>query len=331
MLPQNPGIWYNNVLNRKENAVKKLSRRQFMKLLGTGLAGAMARQIFPVPVAAAEIAGRRACRHVKGTHDLAVAGGEDPALITRRAVDALGGMGRFVRKGDTVVVKPNIGWDRAPEYAGNTNPAVVASLVEMCFEAGARRVNVFDIPCNSPQRCYENSGIRKAAEEKGARVYFCDKWNFVKAHFDHPADMEDWPVFRDAVECDVFINVPILKHHALSGLTLSMKNLMGVCGGTRGLMHVGLDKKLCEMAEFISPDLTVIDAYRVLLRHGPTGGSLEDVALRKTVLCGTDPCLCDSYAAVMMGKQPFDISYIKEAVGRGLGSSDIAAADIVTL
>ncbi|MGE5308924.1 MAG: DUF362 domain-containing protein [Deltaproteobacteria bacterium] len=309
----------------------EFSRRQFMKLLGSGFAAAALQQMFPFLAGAEEPAKGRPARRVSGKHDLTVAVGDDPAAITRSAVEAMGGMGRFVRKGDTVVIKPNIGWDRAPEYAGNTNPFVVASLAQMCFEAGARRVNVFDISCNSPQRCYENSGIKKAAEEKGARVYFCDKWNFVKAHFGHPSEMEDWPVFRDAVECDVFINVPILKHHGLTGLTLSMKNLMGVCGGVRGLMHINIDKKLVDMTEFISPDLTVIDAYRVLLRHGPTGGSLDDVELKKTVVCGTDPVLCDSYAAVMMGRQPLDISYIREAHGRGIGSIDIGKADIVKL
>ena len=309
----------------------KLSRRQFVKIFGTGAAALLLQHMFPFLAFGEESVRGRSSRRAKGDHDLAIASGDDPAAITRRAVEGLGGMGRFVRKGDTVVIKPNIGWDRAPEYAGNTNPFVVASLVEMCIEAGSRRVNVFDISCNSPQRCYENSGIRQAAEGKGAKVYFCDKWNFVKAHFDRPAEMQDWPVFRDAVECDVFINVPVLKHHGLTGLTLSMKNLMGVCGGVRGLMHINIDKKLCDMTEFIAPDLTVIDAYRVLLRHGPTGGSLDDVELKKTVICGTDPCLCDAYAAAMMGKKPLDISYIKEASARRLGSIDIGAADVVKL
>jgi len=310
---------------------KKFSRRQVLKLSAAGFAAFLFQQMFPFAARAEEQSYGRTSRRIKGLHDLVVCRGDDPAAITRDAVAGIGGMSRFVRPGDTVVIKPNIGWDRAPEYAANTNPAVVAALVEMCVTAGARRVNVFDISCNSPQRCYENSGIQQAALGKGAHVYFCDKWNFVKAGFKHDSEMRDWPVFRDAVECDVFINVPVLKHHGLTGLTLSMKNLMGVCGGARGLMHFNIDKKLADMTEFIAPDLTVIDAYRVLIRNGPTGGSLEDVALRKTVVCGTDPCLCDAYAARFAGQEPLSVSYIKEAAGRGIGSADLAGADIVEI
>ena len=268
-------------------------------------------------------------KNIKGFHDLVVVKGADPALITRKAVEGLGGMEKFVKKGATVVIKPNIAWDRAPEYAANTNPEVVAALVQMCYEAGAKRVNVFDIPCNSPERCYENSGIKKAALEKGAKVYFCDSWNFVKAAFTYKSPMEGWPIFRDAIECDTFINCPVLKHHGLTELTLSMKNLMGVCGGSRGLIHIDIARKLVDITDFISPDLTVIDAYRILTRHGPSGGDLKDVNLARTIIAGTDPTLADAYAAKFAGKEPMTISYIKEAVQRKFGSADISAADIL--
>jgi len=134
-------------------------------------------------------------------------------------------MSKFVSVGSVVVVKPNIGWDRSPQTGANTNPAVVAALVEMCYDAGAKRVNVFDNTCNAAQRCYETSGIKKAAEEKGARVYYTDEWNFIKAQFPYDSPMQGWPVFRDAIVCDTFINVPVLKHHGLTGLTLGMKTL----------------------------------------------------------------------------------------------------------
>lgn len=269
--------------------------------------------------------------NIKGLHDLVVAKGNDPAFITRKAIEAMGGMEKFVKKGSTVVIKPNIAWDRSPEQAANTNPLVVSELVAMCYEAGAKRVNVFDIPCNSPERCYENSGIRKAALEKGAKVYFCDSWNFVKAAFNYKSPMEGWPVFRDAIECDTFINVPVLKHHGLTELTLSMKNMMGVCGGSRGLIHLDIAKKLVDITDFISPDLTVIDAYRILTRHGPSGGDLNDVLLAQTVIAGTDPALTDAYAAKFAGKDPMTICYIREAAQRKFGSTDIASADILEI
>jgi len=269
--------------------------------------------------------------NVKGTCDLVATKGDDPFAATLKTIEGLGGMQRFVARGGTVVIKPNIGWDRAPEYAANTNPEVVAALVSLCFEAGAKRVNVFDIPCNSPQRTYENSGIKKAAERMGARVYFVDDWNTLKAQFDFDSPMSGWPIFKDAIECDTFINVPILKHHGLTGLTLSMKNLMGVCGGNRGQIHSDIGRKLVDLTYFINPDLTVIDAYRVLLNNGPTGGSLNDVKLIKTVIAGTDPTLVDTYACSLVGTDPRSIPYLAEAMDRKFGKSDISKASILEL
>ena len=203
--------------------------------------------------------------------------------------------------------------------------------MDMCFKAGAKRVNVFDRTCNDAKRCYENSGIEKIAREKGANVYFADDWNVVKAKFDYKSPMEDWPVYRDALECDTFINAPVLKHHGLTGLTLSMKNLMGVCSGNRGLIHFDIGKKLAHLTDFIKPDLSVIDAYRVLTRNGPTGGNLEDVLDMKTVIVSADPVLCDSYAAKLMDKDPLSVNYIDQAVKLNLGNADITKADILTI
>jgi len=255
-------------------------------------------------------------------------GGEDSFKNTVEAIEAMGGMGRFVKKGEVVVVKPNMAWDRTPEQAGNTDPQVVAALVELCYKAGAKRVNVFDIPCNDDKRVYENSGIQEAAVKKGASVYFADHWNVVKAKFPYPSPMEGWPILRDAVVCDTFINVPVLKHHGLTKLTLSMKNLMGVCSGTRGIMHLDIGNKLADLTDFISPDLTVIDATRVLVRNGPSGGNLKDVVVKNKVFVATDPILADSYACQLMKHDPMDIPYIKAAAKRGFGKVDISKADI---
>jgi uncharacterized protein (DUF362 family) len=313
---------------------KKISRRTFVKLSVLGTVSLFFMDLLSRSGLAqfwAKKSNGRPKNNIKGKHELVVVQGEDPYIITRRAIESMGGMDRFVKKGSVVVIKPNIAWDRTPEYAANTNPFVVAALVEMCYEAGAKRVNVFDIPCNSAQRCYENSGIKKAAEEKGAKVYFCDSWNFVKAQFPYESQMEGWPIFRDAIECDTFINVPILKHHGSTQLTLSMKNLMGVCGGARGLIHVNIGKKLVDITGFINPDLTVIDAYRVLIRHGPSGGSLFDVVMKKTVIVGTDPVLTDIYSCKLVDVDPNTVAYIAEAIDRGLGSLDTSKADIFKL
>ncbi|MDD5356269.1 MAG: DUF362 domain-containing protein [Candidatus Omnitrophica bacterium] len=311
---------------------KKISRKSFVKLCGIGMASlALDNALLKFAFGRDDVSEGRAVKRIKGLHDLVAIKGEDPYAITVKAVEAMGGMERFVKKNSVVLIKPNIGWDRSPLQAGNTNPYVVGALVDMCFKAGAKRVNIFDNTCNESKRCYENSGIEKIAKEKGANVYFVDDWNVVKAKFSYKSPMEGWPVYRDALECDTFINVPVLKHHSLTGLTLSMKNLMGVCSGNRGLIHFDIGTKLAHLTDFIKPDLSVIDAYRVLKRNGPTGGDLEDVLDMKTVIISVDPVLCDSYAAKLMNKDPLSVSYINQAVKQNLGSADIDKADILAI
>lgn len=311
---------------------RKISRKKFIKLCGIG-AGSLALNsaLFKFVFGQDDNFNGRVVEKVKGLRDLVVVKGEDPYVMTIRAIGEMGGMEKFVKKNSIVLIKPNIGWDRSPEQAANTNPQVVGALVDMCFKAGAKRVNIFDRPCNEAKRCYKNSGIEKIAREKGANVYFPDDWNIVKAKFNYKSPMEGWPVYRDALECDTFINVPVLKQHILTRLTLSMKNLMGVCSGNRGLMHFGISTRLAHLTDFIKPDLTVIDAYKVLMKNGPTGGNLADVMDMKTLIAGTDPVLCDSYAAKLMGKGPLSIGYIDQAVKHGLGNADITKADILTV
>ncbi len=306
---------------------RRVTRRGFLKLLGA----------LAVTLPAWSLAGRHARagetnarpkKGIRGDHDLVVAEGADPYATTVKAVEALGGMGRFVSKGATVVIKPNIGWDRTPAQAANTHPEVVAALIDLCLGAGAGRVNVFDATCNDARRCYDNSGIREAAEAHGASVYFTNDWDAVKARFAYESPMEGWPIVRDAVACDTFINVPVLKHHGLTRLTIAMKNLMGVCTGSRGTIHQGIGRKLVDLTDFISPELTVVDATRVLLRNGPQGGNLADVERRDTVLASTDPVLADAYACSLVGVDPGELPNLVAAKARRFGLSDLARADI---
>lgn len=313
---------------------KKITRRNFLKFSLAGLALIAAGDFISAAkplFAESDMSNGRPKKGIKGEHDLVCAKGEDPYAMTVNAVEAMGGMGRFVKKNSVVVIKPNIGWDRTPEQAANTNPLVVTALVELCFKAGAKRVNVFDISCNEGRRCYDNSGIEKAAKEKGANVYFPDDWDVVKARFKYASPMEGWTVLRDAVECDTFINVPVLKHHGLTKLTLSMKNMMGLCTGNRGLIHQDIARKIVDLTDFINPDLTVIDAYRFLYRNGPTGGNLNDIKKLNSLIVATDPTLADAYAARLAGLDPLSLENIKVAVKRGFGSADLDKADIAVL
>lgn len=244
---------------------------------------------------------------------------EEARRLTRQAIDGLGGMKRFVSKGHVVWVKPNIGWDRRPEQAANTNPDVVATLVQMCFEAGAGRVVVSDNTCNAAQRTFPRSGIQQAAEKAGAQVFFLDERKFRRMSIKGVA-LKEWEVYADAVEADRLINVAIVKHHGLSKATLGMKNLMGITGGARNRMHQNIDDSIADLASFFKPQLVVLDAIRVLMANGPVGGNLADVARKDTVLAGTNQVAVDAFGATLLGRKPEEITHIVQAAKRGLGT-----------
>jgi len=311
---------------------KQISRQKFLKICLGGLALFVANNAFlKHAFAKSSPSEGRTKKGIKGNFDLVVTEGKDPYANTVKAMEEMGGMGRFVKKGDVVVIKPNMAWDRSPEQAANTEPQVVGALIDLSFKAGAKRINIFDVSCNEERRCYENSGIAKVAREKGANVYFPDHWNVVKAKFPYKSSMEGWPILRDAVECDTFINVPVLKHHGLTGLTLSMKNLMGICSGNRGLIHLDIGNKLVDITDYISPDLTVIDATRYLAKHGPSGGNVDDVIVLNKVIVATDPTLADSFAVDLVEKDPASIPFMKAAIKRKIGNADISKAKISKL
>ena len=254
--------------------------------------------------------------------DLAVARGTPPAKITRAAIDALGGMKRFVSRGDVVVVKPNIGWDRTPEYAANTNPEVVAAIVGLCFEAGAKRVKVFDHPVSDPRRTYKQSGIADAASAAGASVSFIDDRKFKDMQINGHS-LKSWPLYTEVFEADKVINVPIAKTHGLSKLTLGMKNWMGVMGGWRGRIHQRVDESIVDLAMFIKPALTVLDAVRILTASGPQGGNLADVKRLDMVIAGTDAVAVDAFGATLFGMKPSELGCVRIGHRLKLGSMDL--------
>jgi uncharacterized protein (DUF362 family) len=252
--------------------------------------------------------------------EMAMLRGEDPAALVREAVKDLGGMQRFVSRGDVVLVKPNIGWDRTPEQAANTNPDVVAEVVRQCMSAGAKRVIVTDVSCNEPRRCFQRSGIAEAAKQAGAEVILPEPSKFKEIDLQGEV-LRAWPVFEAFLNADKVINVPIAKHHGLTGTTLGMKNWYGMLGGQRNQLHQKIHESLVDLADFVRPTLTIIDCYRILLRNGPTGGNLEDVLLKKTLLASTDPVAVDAYAAKAYWDLEVDaLPYLKLAAKRGLGT-----------
>jgi len=251
--------------------------------------------------------------------ELVVAQGEDPRELVRKALGELGGIQRFISRGDVVVIKPNVAWDRVPEQAANTNPQVVAEMARLCREAGAKKVIVTDVSCNEPRRCFQRSGIADAARAAGAQVILPEERNFKEV--DLRGDfLGPWPVLEPFLAADKMINIPIAKHHSLTGVTLGMKNWYGILGGQRNRLHQRIHESLADLADFMRPTLTLMDAYRVLLRNGPTGGSLSDVALKKTLIAGTDPVALDAYAAKAYWDLDYHtLRYLKLAQDRGLG------------
>ena len=251
---------------------------------------------------------------------MVVAQGDDPRALVRKALEGLGGVGRFISRGDVVVIKPNMGWDRTPEQAANTNPLAVAELVRQCLNAGAKKVIVTDVSCNEPHRCFERSGIARAAGDEGADVVLPDE------HLFHEVDLRgdvlgEWPVLEPFIAADKMINFPVAKSHDLTGVTLGMKNWYGILGGPRHQLHQKINESLADLADFMRPTLTILDCYRVLLRNGPTGGNLEDVALKKTLVAGTDPVALDAYVAKAYWNLEVDaLPYLKMAASRGLGT-----------
>jgi len=258
-----------------------------------------------------------------------IQGGETPSALCRAAVDAIGGMKRFVKKGAVVVVKPNIGWDRTPELAANTNPEVVAELVKMAFEAGAAKVKVFDRPCQNMRSCYTHSGIEEAARAAGATVLPFDEARCRNMTVSNGVFLKEWPVIIDAVEADCYISVPVAKVHGGSKVTLGIKNQMGIVGGNRGHWHQDLETSIADSLGMVKPHLTVIDAWRILHSHGPTGGSPDYVRMMKTCIASADPVAAEAGAAPMLGFKPEDLDYLRQSAARGYGQIDISKVRMV--
>ena len=259
--------------------------------------------------------------------ELAVAQGEaaTPAALVARALTDMGGMGRFVSRGETVVVKPNIAWDRLPEHAATTNPEVVAEIVRLCRAAGARSVIVTDVSCNEAEACFDRSGIAAAARAAGAEVVLPHTRFFTRVNLKGDT-LGEWPVLEPFLDADRLINVPIAKHHSLTGVTLGMKNWYGLIGGDRNRLHQRIHESIVDLTSFAKPTLTVMDAYRVLVRNGPTGGDVDDVEMKHTIIASVDPVAVDAYAAqAWWGLAAPRIRYLRLADERGLGKMDFAS------
>lgn len=266
---------------------------------------------------------------------LAVARGEtlSPAERTRRAIASVGGIERYVKKGADVIVKPNIcNAYHGPEYASTTNPEVVAAIVALCLDAGAKSVRVMDFPFGGKAKnAYETSGIAQAVEAVGGQMELMNLLKYQKVEIPNAMALKKTEVYGDIFNADTFINVPIAKHHSGAGLTLGLKNLMGVILN-RGALHAnGLHQSIVDLSTIVRPHLTIIDATRILVGNGPTGGSLSDVRQMDTVIASQDVVAADAYAATLFNMTGADIEYIRLADQLGLGTMDLKSINIETI
>ena len=247
---------------------------------------------------------------------MVIARGLDPARSVRAAVERMGGMSALVGPADVVVVKPNIGWDRTAEQGANTHPDVVAEVVRLCREARAKRVIVSDCPVRKSRAAFERSGILFAAAAAGAEVIIPEDSRHYTVEISKR--LGTWDVLEPFVIADKIINVPVAKHHDLTGVTAGLKNWLGITAKTRITFHYDLQHSIAELAALMRPTLTIVDASRVLMEHGPSGGNTDDVKTMRTVAAGVDPVALDAWAFTLFPDKPIPQNLrIAEEMGLG--------------
>jgi uncharacterized protein (DUF362 family) len=241
--------------------------------------------------------------------------------LTRKVFEAAGGITRFVSRGDVVVIKPNLSWARRPDLAATTNPEVLEGLIELCYEAGAKKVRIADHTINDAQRCFAITGVGSVAKKTNADLVF-PRSSLMKQMKIHGHRLDVWPVFIPLVEADKLINLPIAKDHGLSTLTLGIKNWIGGVGGRRSALHQDIHQSIVDLAQFFRPTITMIDAIRIMATNGPSGGGLSDVAVKNTLILSDDQVAADALAAGLFGYSPGQLGFIKLGKKWGLGTYD---------
>ncbi len=328
--------------------MKDQSRREFLRNLMLGATTLAAQPILascgvkPVPetqvptvtLAATELASTEtateAATETQNQYPyLVVTRGSDAEQMVRQGMQALGGMERFMKSGADVIIKPNIcvGY-YSFEYAATTNPWVVAALVKMCLESGAKRVRVMDYPFGGTgEQCYKISGIADLVTAAGGEMEVMSSLKFVEMDIPDAVRLKRASIYQDVLTTDLLINVPIAKNHGMAKLTLGLKNLMGTMLN-RESIHPSFEKNLVDLATIVRPQLTIIDGIRTLMANGPTGGNLDDVKIQNTLIFSHDIVAADSYATRLFGKTPEYLPYVIKAAERGLGKADLTGLNI---
>lgn len=303
-----------------------MDRRDFLKSAAVGAAGVL---LTGKAVAAEKAVTAGRSEKKSGEPDLVAVRGGEPAALLDAALAEFGGIGRFVKSGDRVAIKPNIGWDQPPEMGANTNPELVGRLVELCMQAGAKEVYVFDRSCDNWVKSYATSGIRAAAEAAGARVVSgTQRDEFVEVDVKGARRMVHPKVQKLVLECDVFFNVPVLKHHGGAKLTCAMKNLMGIVWDRQFMHKNDLQQCIADAALIRRPDLNIVDAYRIMCSGGPRGNASSVIRKTRSLLASQDIVAVDTAAAKLIGFPTNSIRHLKNAEDLGLGTMALDRIDI---
>lgn len=255
---------------------------------------------------------------------MVIARGGDPAINVRAAVQRLGGMDRLLTRDDIVVVKPNIGWRRPPEHAATTHPEVVAEVVRLCLAARPKRVIVTDCPVRKSRGAFEWSGILEASLAAGAEVIIPEDSSYRTVLISER--LGTWDILEPFVTATKIINVPVAKSHDMMRSVAGMKNWIGITNKLRAMFHNDIHQSIAELAALMRPTLTVVDASRVLMRGGPSGGGIDAVKSVGTIAAGFDPVALDAWAGTIFGATPDELpEFLRIAEGMGLGTADFGS------
>lgn len=271
---------------------------------------------------------------VESAPDMVAVMGGEPEVMLDKALEALGGIGKYVKKGQKVVIKPNIGWDRTPELAGNTNPKLVKALVQKCLAAGAEKVTIFDHTCDNWQKCYATSGIAAAVKEAGGIIMPAnDEKYFKEVAIPNGVNLKQAKIHEALIEADVWFNVPILKNHGGAKMTCCMKNYMGIVWDRRYFHQNDLQQCIADICTWQKkPVLNIVDAYRIMHQNGPQGKSAADVAVLKSLIASPNIVAIDTAALRLFNQvKKLDMAAVAH-IGKGeankLGSTDLSKVNI---
>ena len=286
-----------------------MNRRQFLRTAAIASFGLAARRLLPLDIGSAA--------------EVGVVRSTNIEAAVRKAVELVGGIGRYVGRGDIVAVKPNIAFNSPPQYKATTDPLVVRTIVDLCFRSGAAKVYLFDRTVSNPRLSYVTSGIERAAEQAGAKVLYVDEVSsklYKKITVADGVYLKETLVNKYILESDVFINLPVAKQHSTAGLTMGMKNLMGITGDNRSRWHWDIHEAISDINMAVKSDLTVVDATAIMTQRGPTGGSLSYLEDTDTIIASPGVAQADAETAILFGKKPAELGYLRLAEQKGLGS-----------